>query len=408
MAVIPSSVLFIWLNGALSIGLMSGAFYLLRAWYRSAWLYDTILERTAFAPTIGWNGQTALLMAGIALVLLILAGGVLLPWLGALFQGSANQDAPNRQRTGKVHKLSRPDGTVVHVEEYGPSNAPVLIFLHGWGADGTVWYYAKRELSKDFRLLIADIRGLGLSTRPKNRDYRVEAFAHDLCAIVGLAKQPAILIGHSAGGMAVLDFCRLYPELLGSQVVGLVLAHTTPLNPVRTTTMAGLMTALERPVMVPLLYVMAWLSPLLRLTNWLSYLNGSTHIGAALSGFSSRAPWSQINFAAQYSLYTSPAVIARGMLGMLKYDARQALARISVPTLITTGAQDPVCLPATSQALDTAIRGSHLHTFAPAKHMGILEHHAAFAVAVRQFANEYVWPHQAVTAEPTVMRNQQA
>ena len=405
MAVIPSSVLFIWLNGALSIGLISGAFYLLRTWYRSAWLYDKLLDRTVFAPTFGWNGQTALLVAGIAIALLTLAGGVLLPWLGALFQGSANQDAPNRRRTGQVYKLPRPDGTTVHVEEYGPSDAPVLIFLHGWGADSTVWYYAKRELSKDFRLLIADIRGLGLSTRPKNRDYRVEAFAQDLYAIVGLAKQPAILIGHSAGGMAVLDFCRLYPALLGSAVAGLVLAHTTPRNPVRTTTMAGLMTALERPVMVPLLYLMVWLSPLLRVTNWLNYLNGSAQLGAALSGFSSRAPWSQINFAAQYSLYTSPAVIARGMLGMLKYDARQALAQISVPTLITTGAQDPVCLPATSQALDTAIWDSHLHTFTPAKHMGILEHHAAFAAAVRQFANECVWPHKAVTAEPTVMQN---
>jgi hypothetical protein len=47
-----------------------------------------------------------------------------------------------------------------------------------------------------------------------------------------------------------LTFCQLFPAALGTRVAGLVLVHTTYTNPVRTTKLAGLTTALERPVIV--------------------------------------------------------------------------------------------------------------------------------------------------------------
>jgi hypothetical protein len=73
--------------------------------------------------------------------------------------------------------------------------------------------------------------------------------------------------------MITLTFCRLFPQALGNRVKGIALVQTTYTNPVRTTNMAALLGALERPVIVPLLHLTIWLSPLLwlpdELPEWL-------------------------------------------------------------------------------------------------------------------------------------------
>ena len=89
--------------------------------------------------------------------------------------------------------------------------------------------------------------------------------------------RPAVLVGHSIGGMITLTFCKVFPEALGRRVAGLVLAHTSYTNPVRTTQMAGLYTAIEKPVLIPLMYLTIATWPLVWLMNWMSYLNGSAH-----------------------------------------------------------------------------------------------------------------------------------
>ena len=100
--------------------------------------------------------------------------------------------------------------------------------------------------------------------------------------------QPAILLGHSIGGMITLTFCRLFPKALGDRVRAIALVQTTYTNPVRTANMAGLLTALERPVIVPLLHLTIWLSPLIWLSNLMSYLNGSALLSTKSSGFAGK------------------------------------------------------------------------------------------------------------------------
>lgn len=69
---------------------------------------------------------------------------------------------------------------------------------------------------------------------PEDRDYRLETFAAHLDAVLDLAGgKPAILKGHSIGGMTTLTYCKQYPRNLGTKVAGLVLVHTTYTNPVR-------------------------------------------------------------------------------------------------------------------------------------------------------------------------------
>src|SRR5580693_6363242 len=204
--------------------------------------------------------MTTLLAAG--LLFLVLAGGLIVRGILSLLTKAKNPKGigqlPKKSREGAtISQLGRPDGSQLRVECYGREDAPPIILTHGWGANSTEWDYLKEELSGEFRLIVWDLPG----------------------------DQPAILLGHSIGGMITLTFCRLFPKALGNRVRAIALVQTTYTNPVRTTNMAGLFTALERPVIIPLLHLTIWLSPLIWLSNLMSYLNGSALLSTKSSGF---------------------------------------------------------------------------------------------------------------------------
>jgi pimeloyl-ACP methyl ester carboxylesterase len=299
-------------------------------------------------------------------------------------------------------RLGRPDGSELQVECYGPEDAPPIILTHGWGTDRTEWDYLRPALAGRFRLIAWDLPGLGCSIRPASQDYRLENLAHDLEAVLGLAgDRPAVLLGHSIGGMIILTFCRLFPGALGTRVRGLALVQTTYTNPVRTTTLASLFTALERPVLVPLLRLTIFLSPLVWLTNWLSYLNGSAHLSTIGSGFAGTETWKQVDHFTRLGVKAWPAVLARGMFGMLRYDATATLKTIPVPTLVIAGDQDPVCKPQASDRMHQEIPGSQLTVLQPARHMGLVEHHKRFAERVSQFTMACLRPDASSPPEGT-------
>ena len=283
-----------------------------------------------------------------------------------------------------VHRIKRPDGSELRVECYGPADAPPLLMTHGWGCDSTEWFYPKHDLADRFRLIVWDEPGLGFSKKPDNNDYRLEKLAADLEAVLRLAgDRPAVLVGHSIGGMIILTFCKLFPESLGGRVAGLVLAHTSYTNPVRTAKMAGFYTAIETPVVIPLLYLTIWCWPLVWVLNWLSYLNGSAHRSTRKDSFAGTETPAQLHFIARMMPRWRPDVLARGMLGMIRYDATTTLPSISVPTLVVVGDQDVTTLPEAGRYISLNVPNARLTTLSPAKHLGLIEHHGRFNAASR-------------------------
>ena len=165
-----------------------------------------------------------------------------------------------------------------------------------------------------------------------------------------------------------------------------MLTHTTYTNPVRTVKGAPFFTAIETPVLKPLMYLTIALSPLVWLMNWMSYLNGSSHLTTKRTSFGGAEMWEQVDFAALFQAKASPAVLARGMLGMMRYDASETLRRIDVPALVIAGEIDPVCKPDASERMSRDIPEAELRTLPLAKHLGFIEHHETFAELVQEFA----------------------
>ena len=386
---IPTSILRVWFFGLFSFVLIGAGIYCGHEWYHRSWGWDSEHQRSYFDPHWGLNFPTLFFAVAVGLLFWTLFGGLIIRSLFGLLdkaKGSVGLNAPSAEG-GVVSRLGRSDGSELHVECYGPEGAPVIVLTHGWGADRTEWDYLRRDLAGRFRFIVWDLPGLGRSTQPTNHDYRLENLANDLQAVLALAgDQPAILLGHSIGGMITLTFCGLFPTELGTRVRGVALIQTTYTNPGRTTNFADLLTALERPLIVPLLQLTIWLAPLVWLMNYLSYLNGSSHLSSKGSGFAGSESWEQIEHVTRLGVKAWPSVLARGMLGMLRYDATATLKTMMVPTLVIAGDRDPVCKPEASRRIRHDIASSQLAMLKPAKHMGLIEHHKRFAEYVERFS----------------------
>ncbi len=393
---LPHLVVGLWLRGLLAITLLIGGGYLLNRWYRESWVYDASRDLHIFAPDWGWNWQTAFFATG--LLLIAWTGlGFLLARLRFLVT-NVTQKQPawladsdgrgNNQHAGheSAKILTRPDGAQIHVELSGNPDAPAIVFTHGWGLDRREWSELKSHLGNRFRLITWDLPGLGRSTRPSNNDYSLEALAGHLAAVVELAgDRPVTLVGHSIGGMITLTLCRCFPGLLQSRIAGLVIIHSTYTDPTNTTRLATVFKPLERPLLVPLLHATIWLAPIVWLLNWMSYLNGSLHRSTRSSGFAGHETWEQLDWASRRGAQTWPGVAARGMLGMIDYEAGDVLGLIPIPTLVVAADQDPLCTPEASRHMAATIPGAELQILSPAKHMGLIEHHETLARLIERF-----------------------
>ena len=238
--------------------------------------------------------------------------------------------------------------------------------------------------------MLWDLPGLGLSSQPSDGRYSLERFARDLKAVLDAScgSRPVILAGHSIGGMTLLTFCRLFSELLGPKVAGLVLINTTYTMPLNTVVAGSFLRAIRRPILVPLLYLTIWLSPLVWLMNWLSYLNGSSHNTTNWTSFSGQETRGQLDFAAMFTAKQSPAVLAKGILAMFAWDETATLAGIHIPTLIITSSHDKLTVPAASRHMLAAIPNAELVEVAPAGHPGFLERSASYDSAIAAFVEK--------------------
>jgi pimeloyl-ACP methyl ester carboxylesterase len=105
-----------------------------------------------------------------------------------------------------------------------------------------------------------------------------------------------------------------------------------------------------------------------------------------LTGFAGTESRGQLELATRYTAVTSPAVVARQNLAMLRYDATELLGRLSVPVLLITGHLDRMIVPETSRRMSEAIPNARLERLEPAGHMAIFERQDQMMALLGEFA----------------------
>jgi pimeloyl-ACP methyl ester carboxylesterase len=360
-------VLPLWTTSLFALSLLGSGSYMLWAWSQ------------------GVFAGASSLVAGILMLVLALT---VRPLAFLVCERKSLWRPPLPTESDSSWRIERPDGTVLYVEAHGPATAPTILLTHGWGLNSTVWCYFRKHLAGPFRLVAWDLPGLGRSTQPKNGDYSLEKMAADLEAVLAsCGDQPVVLLGHSIGGMITLTFCRLFPQHLGSRVSGLVLQNTTYTDPLQTIGGGRVLRAIKGWIITPLLYLHILFSPVIWALNCLSYLLGTAHLITHLTQFGGGETPEQLEFAARFNLPQSPAVLARGILAMFRYDATTVLPTISVPALVCTGGRDLLTRAEAGRTLCERIPGAqHLHIDI-AGHLTLLEHNERFCQAVSDFGS---------------------
>ncbi len=114
------------------------------------------------------------------------------------------------------------DGVRVHYVSRGTGDP--LVLIHGFGAWSYSWRRNIGPLSKDFKVYALDMKGFGLSDKPANSNYSLEAQAKLVASFMDeLEIEKAVVVGNSLGGEVALKLYSMRPE----RIRGLVLIDST-------------------------------------------------------------------------------------------------------------------------------------------------------------------------------------
>lgn len=109
------------------------------------------------------------------------------------------------------------DGVKLHYVEEGKGD-PAFVFVHGWCCDHTFFQPQFDHFKSSHRVVTLDLRGCGRSDKPED-GYDIPSLADDvaaLCRQLGLTRP--VVVGHSLGGMIVIELAARHPSGVGAVV----------------------------------------------------------------------------------------------------------------------------------------------------------------------------------------------
>src|SRR6204780_382232 len=243
---------------------------------------------------------------------------------------------------GKALNVTTPDGLTISAQEYGNPNGPGIVFIQGFSQSHLSWMrQVDSYLAKEFRIVTYDLRGHGNPEKPleaaRYRDSK--AWGDEVQAVIDAAglKRP-VLVGwsyagrvisdyvatHGAGGISGIDFVdasiKFIPEYVGDNLKNL---------------------------------------PLMASEDMLTNINATR---VFLHGCFSKQP-SADDFETMlaFNMMVPPKVRA-GLSGR-PLDATAIMAKLSIPVLVSEGAEDKNAKVETAKYTACLIPGAKLSVY---------------------------------------------
>jgi pimeloyl-ACP methyl ester carboxylesterase len=254
--------------------------------------------------------------------------------------------------------------------EAGPGSAPIILFVHGFGADKDMWLTYARQFRGRYRAIAPDLPGFGEADRREDRDYSPRAQARRLAAFCdALRIKDAHVVGSSMGGFVsawlAIDRADLVRTLTLMNAAGVF--GSAP-SVVQTAAESG-----ENPLVA------------------------TTEIELkALFGLLSHVPLRLPRFLRQYLLENyrnHEALLDRIFWQLVEAHEGEgleaALGRVRAPTLVLWGREDQILDPSCAEVFTRNIPGARLVMLDGVGHVPMLEAPALAAAAqVELFAGK--------------------
>ena len=111
-------------------------------------------------------------------------------------------------------------------------SGPLVLLLHGFPDTAHTWDSTRPALAAaGYRAVSPFMRGYAPTAIPADGDYRIDALARDVAALIeALGEERAIVIGHDWGASAAYGAAILFPERV-SFLVTLAIPHPASLRP---------------------------------------------------------------------------------------------------------------------------------------------------------------------------------
>lgn len=235
----------------------------------------------------------------------------------------------------------------VHALVEGPADAPVVLLSNSLGATLEMWDPQLAALTERYRVVRYDTRGHGRSPSPQG-DSTLDDLADDVVALLDrLDVARAHVVGLSIGGMTGLRLAVREPHRVDRLVVLCSSAYTG--NPDAWRERAETARTQGTGVLAEAV-VGRWFTP--------AWAAGHPDVVARM-----RATVADTDDEG----YASCCAAVGGM------DQRADLGRITAPTLVVSGAEDPALPPEHQQAIADGVPGARLLTLSPAAHLATIE-----------------------------------
>jgi pimeloyl-ACP methyl ester carboxylesterase len=290
-------------------------------------------------------------------------------------------DEPYGRLRGTPVPVTDSSGGALHVEveqctREDPENL-TIVFSHGYALNQDCWHYQRRDLRALGRLVFWDQRSHGRSHRSLAETNTLEQLGDDLLAVLDqvVPEGPVVLVGHSMGGMTIMQLAVAHPELFGTRIRGVALLSTSPGGlrevPLGLPTFAAKPLHRVLPVTTAVLIRNADLVEMGR-----SRVNDLSLLFTRFYSFGSSAPPAMTDFTHRMLGETPIDVISEFLPTLQRHERHAALNTMAqVPSLVMVG-QDDRMTPA-EHSLDMARRmpRSELEIMPDSGHMMLLEHY---------------------------------
>ena len=133
--------------------------------------------------------------------------------LGALaFVAPAAAQVPEFPTSFRTQEIAT-NGATIHVRVGG--QGPAVVLLHGYGETGDMWAPMAADLARNYTVVVPDLRGLGLSSKPAS-GFDKKTQAGDVAGVLDALKiERADLVTHDIGNMVGFAFAAQHPQRVG-------------------------------------------------------------------------------------------------------------------------------------------------------------------------------------------------